>query len=402
MEPLEKQLDKDKMRKFASTKRSKAGKAGGANLRRDTSGITDARDSKRILKLAREQMDAETHGVSESRSKSLPVSNYSDDDEESFVEETEEDYLQRDQMADLGLTEADERALDLFMSDQNSQRRTLGDIIMQKMKEKEEAETGLSPSALPGISPQMEEVYTSVGKILSRYRAGKVPKAFKIIPALKNWEDVLFLTDPESWSPQATLVATRLFASNLNAKMAQRYYALVLLPAVRQDVRSQKVLNYHLYLSLKKALYKPAAFFKGILLPLCESGCTLREGAIVASVLAKVSVPMLHSAAAMLKIAQMPYNGASSLFLRVLMNKGYNLPYKVVDALLKHFVSFKKEKRQLPVLWHQSLLVFAQRYKNALSTEQKNALKPLLRMQSHYKITPEVRRELFFGQAQPA
>lgn len=184
--------------------------------------------------------------------------------------------------------------------------------------------------------------------------------------------------------------------------MAQRYYALVLLPAVRQDIRSRKVLNYHLYLSLKKALYKPAAFFKGILLPLCESGCTLREGAIVASVLAKVSVPMLHSAAAMLKIAQMPYNGASSLFLRVLMNKGYNLPYKVIDALLKHFLSFKKEKRQLPVLWHQSLLVFAQRYKNALSTEQKNLLKPLLRLHAHYQITPEVRRELFFVQAQPS
>ena len=31
-------------------------------------------------------------------------------------------------------------------------------------------------------------------------------------------------------------------------------------------------LNYHYYQSLKKAMYKPAAFFKGILLPLCEVG----------------------------------------------------------------------------------------------------------------------------------
>ena len=31
-------------------------------------------------------------------------------------------------------------------------------------------------------------------------------------------------------------------------------------------------LNYHLYQALKKAMYKPAAFFKGILLPLCEVG----------------------------------------------------------------------------------------------------------------------------------
>jgi essential nuclear protein 1 len=31
-----------------------------------------------------------------------------------------------------------------------------------------------------------------------------VPKAFKIIPNLKNWEEVLYLTDPDSWTPHAT------------------------------------------------------------------------------------------------------------------------------------------------------------------------------------------------------
>lgn len=36
-----------------------------------------------------------------------------------------------------------------------------------------------------------------------RYSVGKIPKAFKIIPNLKNWEDVLYLTDPDSWSPHA-------------------------------------------------------------------------------------------------------------------------------------------------------------------------------------------------------
>ena len=31
----------------------------------------------------------------------------------------------------------------------------------------------------------------SVGDILSKYRSGKLPKAFKIIPSLQNWEEVL-------------------------------------------------------------------------------------------------------------------------------------------------------------------------------------------------------------------
>jgi len=48
----------------------------------------------------------------------------------------------------------------------------------------------------------------------------------------------------------------------------------------------------------------------------------------------------------------------------------------------------------LPVLWHQALLTFVQRYKSDISSEQKEALLGLLRKQSHYSITPEIRREL--------
>lgn len=48
----------------------------------------------------------------------------------------------------------------------------------------------------------------------------------------------------------------------------------------------------------------------------------------------------------------------------------------------------------LPVLWHQSLLTFVQRYKSDISTEQKEALLELLKKQPHPVITPEVRREL--------
>ena len=36
--------------------------------------------------------------------------------------------------------------------------------------------------------------------------------------------------------------------------------------------------------------------------------------------------------------------------------------FRVVDALVDHFLSFKKEQRQLPVVWHQSLLCFVQRW----------------------------------------
>lgn len=41
--------------------------------------------------------------------------------------------------------------------------------------------------------------------------------------------------------------ATRIFASNLSEKMAQRFFNLVLLPRVRDDIAEYKRLNFHLY-----------------------------------------------------------------------------------------------------------------------------------------------------------
>ena len=45
----------------------------------------------------------------------------------------------------------------------------------------------------------------------------------------------------------------------------------------------------------------------------------------------QVTIPANHSAVALLKLAQLPYNAATSMFIRVLLNKKYALPYKVRD-----------------------------------------------------------------------
>merc|ERR1711997_1335963 len=239
------------------------------------------------------------------------------------------------------------------------------------------------------------EMYTEIGKLLSRYRAGKIPKAFKVLPQFRNWEQLLHLTNPDSWSAAAMYQATRIFTSNLKERMAQRFFNLILLPRVRDDIDTYHRLNFHLYQALRKALFKAGAFMKGFLLPLCESGnCTLRETIIIGSVLAKNSIPVLHSCAAMMKIAEMEYSGANSIFLRILFDKKYALPYRVIDACVFHFLNFRNERRELPVLWHQSLLTFVQRYKGHVSSEQKEALMELLRVHSQGKITSEIRREL--------
>lgn len=297
------------------------------------------------------------------------------------------------------VSEEDEKELEMFMNKNPEPQLTLADIIREKLTEKKtELQTHFSDDGslqLQDLDPRVKQMYEGVRDVLSKYRSGKVPKAFKIVPKLKNWEQILYVTDPPSWSAAATYMATRIFASNLKEKMAQRYYNLVLLPRIRDDISEYKRLNYHLYQALRKALFKPGAFMKGILLPLCESGtCTLREAIIVGSVVGRNSIPMLHSAATLLKLAEMDYTGANSIFLRILLDKKYALPYRVIDAVVFHFLRFERDPRELPVLWHQSLLTFAQRYKGDISSDQKEALLQLLRSKSHPTITPEIRREL--------
>ena len=52
---------------------------------------------------------------------------------------------------------------------------------------------------------------------------------------------------------------------------------------------------------------------------------------------------------------------------------------------------------KLPVIWHQCLLAFAQRYRNDITEDQREALLDLLLTRGHSTISPEVRRELLQG-----
>jgi hypothetical protein len=50
-----------------------------------------------------------------------------------------------------------------------------------------------------------------------------------------------------------------------------------------------------------------------------------------------------------------------SYFIKLFLEKKYALPYRVVDAVVAHFMRFENETRTMPVIWHQSLLAFVQR-----------------------------------------
>ena len=102
----------------------------------------------------------------------------------------------------------DEKALAAFAAPRAGKERVLADIILEKIHLKEsgrgdgvrgensDADEMLIPD---GIDSRVVDVYRQVGDLLRRYTVGKIPKAFKIIPALANWEEVLYLTNPRGF-----------------------------------------------------------------------------------------------------------------------------------------------------------------------------------------------------------
>merc|ERR1712203_514734 len=91
--------------------------------------------------------------------------------------------------------------------------------------------------------------------------------------------------------------------------------------------------------------------------------------------LAKTSIPVMHAAAAIVRLCTMtPWYGTTSILLATLLNKKYALPLQVVEHCVAHFHAFISDDRALPVVWHRTLLIFVQRYKFDLTDDQKKRI----------------------------
>ena len=132
-----------------------------------------------------------------------------------------------------------------------------------------------------------------------------------------------------------------------------------MLPAVQDNIEGYHKLNCHLYDAVKKAMFKPKAFFKGFIFPLVEK-CTAREAAVIGSILAKCSINVIHAGAALCKLCEMPYSIGTVYFVKIFLTKSYAFPQAVVDHLVDYFFKFtnesetngKIEGERMPILWH--------------------------------------------------
>ncbi|ESZ92478.1 hypothetical protein SBOR_7141 [Sclerotinia borealis F-4128] len=419
--------------------------------------FVDTKSSRRILKIGQELADedeAENQSAKPNAAFDFDSRFEDEEDEPEFDDEDGEEWGDDDEVPELvELAPEDRDTFGKFFpaeddpsqmlkeswggadeGDQEEQGTDLTALILERIAQFEAKHSG-EPGAGPAgpqddgffVHPKVLEVYTKIGLILSRYKSGKLPKPFKILPTVPNWEQILEITRPDKWTPNACYEATRIFVSR-TPFIAQRFVEMVLLEKVRDDIHETNHLNVHLFKALKKALYKPAAFFKGFLFPLIGSGtCTLREARIISGVLVRVSIPVLHSAAAIKGLCDIAAQessagteggGATNIFIRALLDKKYALPYQVVDALVFHFLRFRSvdpasvrpedvgsgmegltnsKDAKLPVIWHQCLLSFAQRYRNDITEDQRESLLDLINAKGHSQIGPEVRRELLAG-----
>ena len=255
------------------------------------------------------------------------------------------------------------------------------------------------------LNQKIVEAYKLVGEVLRTYTSGKLPKAFNILPSTEDWEDLINITEPYNWTPQAMYEAIIQFSS-AEVLMTYTFYEKYLVPAIRNDIKKNKKLNIHYYNCLKRALFKPSAFFKGIILPMSKT-LSAKEASIIGSILRKCSIPNNHASAALVKLMEICQNDKNGIsvgalfFMRLLLVKKYAFPKEVKEKLVNFFLGYYDfDKEKLPVLWHQAFLCFVQHYKLDLTENEKNKLKELNNRVGHHIISSEISKELSFSRQQ--
>ncbi|CAD8205943.1 unnamed protein product [Paramecium octaurelia] len=245
-------------------------------------------------------------------------------------------------------------------------------------------------------NPKVVCVYENVAELMKTYRSGKLPQPFHLIPKLEHWKQVFELTKPQEWSPQAIFAATKIFSSALDRQQTEYLYSTVILPAIRLSIQEDKRLNVHLYNALIKAMYKPQAWFRSILFPLClEKDFTLKEAQIIGSVIHKLHVPPIHGSIAIFKVAQLDFTGPVAVILKVLIEKKFSLPERALDEVIKYFMRYENDPREMPVIWHQMILRVCELYQ--LKSDHKDQLKKLISKKKHHLITKEIQKQLNKG-----
>ena len=247
------------------------------------------------------------------------------------------------------------------------------------------------------VDPKVREVYTQLGSVLKIYKSGKLPKAINVIASQKipDWQDLIELSNPMSWSLNALQAVTVLFAQSASDKRLTVYIREILLDYIREILEKSKKLPKQVWSTLMAAARRPPCFIKGLLLPLSnEPQVSVKEARVISAIVTKVRLPNDHMNALLIKICESDPTPVRTVFLSRLVSKGQALAIQAIDSILAYFLYFMAEDEKQPLIWHKTLLDFVKRYGKELTYEQREALDQLLQKHPHHQITQEIRSTL--------
>lgn len=243
------------------------------------------------------------------------------------------------------------------------------------------------------VDPEVQKVYKMLGTTLRIYKSGKLPKAINVIASQKvpDWEDLLELSNPPNWSPNALEAVTVLFSQSASDKRLTKYIRDILYEYIQNTLETAKKLPRPVWNALMAAARRPPCFIKGLLLPLSlELQISMKEARVVSAIVTKVKLPRDHMNALLIKICDNPATPVRTIFVSKLISKGQALAIQAIDAVFSYFMQFLGEDEKQPLIWHKSLLDFVKKYGAELTYEQREALEPLLQKHKHDQITKEI------------
>ena len=212
-------------------------------------------------------------------------------------EDTKNDDNDNDIEIDLETNDEESRALfDMFKSTIAHEASHHLDHTLQKTRHQ--------------ADPKVQEVYTKLGGILRIYKSGKLPKAVNVLASTKipDWEDLLELSNPLNWSPNAMEAVTVLFSQTASDKVLTKFIQNTLLEYVQNILENAKKLPRPVWNALMAAARRPPCFIKGLLLPLStELQVTMKEARIISAIVTKVKLPRDHMNALLIKTCDSPF-----------------------------------------------------------------------------------------------
>lgn len=242
----------------------------------------------------------------------------------------------------------------------------------------------------------VEKCYKIIGEQLAIYTSGKIHSAFIILTRSPKWHEYILLTKPENWSKYATFEATKIFSTGLKMTEVPKFYEFILLPKILKHIEQHKKLDGILYQSLIKALYKPIAWFKGILFPLIQKECSNKVMVIVGSIIKRMSINVKYVMMGIrLMFTLKEENSVFFYFLCIFLDKKYKFTKEFIIDCINYFLKFSTCKKALPLMWHKSLHFLVLNYKDLINDEHRKSLQDLVTKKHHHKISVEILKNLF-------